>query len=160
MWEIYVWPWAFCGKIQYNSNTIHSTVSTATNYVEVKFDENLTQKFKTTSRFCDWDICKFCLMLRKGIYPYKYMNSWQKFNEASRSTKKWVCSKKNWMFLVRYHRRSLQTRRKSMERFWKKNLGQYYNLHVESDTLLPVDIFGSFRNNSLEIYEVDPAYFI
>ena len=64
------------------------------------------------------------------------------------------------MFLVRYHRRSLQTRRKSLERFWKKNLGQYYNLHVESDTLLPVDIFGSFRNNSLEIYEVDPAYFI
>lgn len=47
-----------------------------------------------------------------------------------------------------------------MERFWKINLGQYYNLHVESDTLLPVDIFGSFRNNSLEIYEVDPAYFI
>ena len=88
-------------------------------------------------------------MLRKGIYPYKYMNSWQKFNEASRSTES-VSSEVS------------QALTSNTQKEYGKILEKKFrsNLHVESDTLLPVDIFGSFRNNSLEIYEVDPAYFI
>ena len=39
----------------------------------------------------------------------------------------------------------------------KKNLREYHNLHVQSDTLLLVDVFESFRNMCLEIYDLDPA---
>ena len=41
-----------------------------------------------------------------------------------------------------------------------QNLGVYYYLYVQSDTLLLADIFENFRNISLEIYELDPAKFI
>ena len=34
-------------------------------------------KFANKNEFCDRRINKFCLMLRKGVYPYKYMDSWK-----------------------------------------------------------------------------------
>ena len=33
--------------------------------------------------FGNGDINKLILFLRKGVYPYKYMNSWERFNETS-----------------------------------------------------------------------------
>ena len=43
--------------------------------------------------------------------------------------------------------------------FGKRNLGGYYDLYVQSVTLLLADVFGNFRNMCLEIYELDPAHF-
>ena len=43
------------------------------------------------------------------------------------------------------------------EAFGSKYLGKYYNLYVQSDVLLLVDIFKSVRNKCLEIYKVNPA---
>ena len=44
-------------------------------------------------QFCNDDTNKFVLLLKKGVYPYKYMDSWQRFNEASLSNKKAFHSK-------------------------------------------------------------------
>ena len=41
-----------------------------------------------------------------------------------------------------------------------KNLGEYYNLYAQTDTLSLADLFESFRNECLEIYELDPTYFV
>ena len=41
-----------------------------------------------------------------------------------------------------------------------KNLGEYHDLFVQSDTLLLADIFENFRNMCLNIYELDPVYFV
>ena len=41
-----------------------------------------------------------------------------------------------------------------------KNRGEYYDLYVQSDTSLPVDVFEYFRNMCLEIYELDPVCFV
>ena len=41
-----------------------------------------------------------------------------------------------------------------------KNLGEYHDLYVQSDTLLLADIFENFRNMCLNIYELDPVYFV
>ena len=40
-----------------------------------------------------------------------------------------------------------------------KNLGEYHDLYVQSDTLLLADEFINFRNMFLRIYEIDPAGF-
>ena len=43
--------------------------------------------------------------------------------------------------------------------FNNKNLGDYHNLYVQSDTLLLADIFENFRDNCIKIYELDPVHF-
>ena len=46
------------------------------------------------------------------------------------------------------------------KRFKLKNLGEYHDLYVQSDTLLLADVFENFRNTCLEVYELDPAHFL
>ena len=41
-----------------------------------------------------------------------------------------------------------------------KNLGEYHDLYVQSDTLLVADVFENFRNMSMKVYELDPAHFL
>ena len=47
------------------------------------FTEYLIKRFANTYEFCDGDINKFFLMLRKGVYLYEYMDSWKRFDETS-----------------------------------------------------------------------------
>ena len=42
----------------------------------------LKKRFKNTFKFCNNDINKFILLLRKGVYLNEYMNEWEKFNET------------------------------------------------------------------------------
>ena len=44
--------------------------------------------------------------------------------------------------------------------FNNKNLGDYHDLYVQSDTLLLADIFEAFRSVCIEIYELDSAHFL
>ena len=41
-----------------------------------------------------------------------------------------------------------------------KNLGEYHDLHVQSNTLLLVHVFENFRNMCPKIYKLDPAKFL
>ena len=47
-----------------------------------------------TYQFCNGDINKFVLLLRKGIYLYESMDSWERFDEKLLD-KKYVYSKLN-----------------------------------------------------------------
>ena len=49
---------------------------------------------------------------------------------------------------------------KLFEEFKSKNLGECLDPYVQSDTLLLADVFGSFRNKCIEIYELDPDHFL
>ena len=42
----------------------------------------LIKRFYNTYQLSDNDINKFKLLLRKGVYPYEYMDSWSKFNDT------------------------------------------------------------------------------
>ena len=37
--------------------------------------------FPALYKFCNGDLNKFFLLLRKGIYPYEYIDSWERFDE-------------------------------------------------------------------------------
>ena len=50
--------------------------------------KDLIKKFPITYNFCKGDINKFVMLLRKGVYPYEYMDSWEKFDETSLPPKK------------------------------------------------------------------------
>ena len=43
-----------------------------------KIDEELKKRFNNIFNFANDDINKFILMLRKGVYPYDYMDDWKK----------------------------------------------------------------------------------
>ena len=51
--------------------------------------KDLIKKCSNTHNFCKADINKFRLLLRKGVYPYDYMDSWKTFKEESLPDKEW-----------------------------------------------------------------------
>ena len=44
--------------------------------------------------------------------------------------------------------------------FFSHQLGDYHELHDQSNRLLLADVFENFRNKWIEIYEFDPAHFL
>ena len=48
----------------------------------------LIKKFPNSYKFCNNDIKKFILLLKNGVYPYEYMDSWERFDETSLHDKK------------------------------------------------------------------------
>ena len=55
---------------------------------EKEFEKGVTKRFQNTYWFCDRDMNIFCLLLRKSVYPYKYLDNWKRFNETSLIEKK------------------------------------------------------------------------
>ena len=48
------------------------------------FHKELIKRFANTYEFCNGDINKFILLLRKGVYPYKYMDSWGRLGQIKK----------------------------------------------------------------------------
>ena len=46
------------------------------------------------------------------------------------------------------------------DEFKFKNLDEYHNVYIQSDTLLLPDAFENFKNKCIEIYEFDSARFL
>ena len=57
-------------------------------YYQQKFDEKLKERVFNTCKFSKYANNKLTLLLRKSVYPYEYMDDWEKFNEASLPEKK------------------------------------------------------------------------
>ena len=52
-----------------------------------KFNKELIKRFASTYEFCNNDLNKFVLLLRKGVYPYEYMDTCERFSEISLPSK-------------------------------------------------------------------------
>ena len=126
-------------------------------YYKKKFSKELIKKLKNTYSFCNNDLNKFILLLRKGIYRYEYMDSWEKFNETSLPIKEDFYSHLNMEDIEDIDYRHGNNVFKS---FKLENLGDYHDLYVKSDTLLLADVFENFRDMCIKEYELDPAHFV
>ena len=117
----------------------------------------LSAKFPNTYRFCNKDLNKFSLLLRKGVYPYEYMNSWETFNETELPDKESFYSELNKDGITDEDYVHAQ---KVWDVFEIKNLGEYHDLYAQSDTILLAEVYGNLRDKCTEIYQLDPAHFL
>ena len=126
-------------------------------YYRKKFKKELIKKFASTNEFCNKDLHKFILLLRKGVHPYEYMDNWERFNETLLPSKESFYSNLNMENIDDIDYRHGNN---VFKIFKLKNLGEYHDLYVQSDTLLLADVFENFRNTCFKVYELDPAHFL
>ena len=126
-------------------------------YYKKKFNKELIERFASTYEFCHKDLNKFILLLRKGVYPYEYMDNWERFEETTLPNKESFYSNLNMENIDDIDYRHGNN---VFKRFELKNLGEYHDLYVQSDTLLLADVFENFTNTCLKVYELDPAHFL
>ena len=120
-----------------------------------KFNKDLIKKFKNTYSFCNNDLNKFVLLLRKWVYSYEYADTWERFSEISLPSKEDFYSNLNMEDIIDYRHAN-----NVFKVFKLENLGDYHDLYVQSDTLLLADVFNNFRDMCLKAYELDPAHFL
>ena len=113
-----------------------------------------SSSFKYTSkRFGEGE--KLDLMTRKGVYPYDYMDSFNKFNEQ-------LPTKEDFFSILNNEHISDEDYNHALE-VWKtfslKNMGEYHDLYLTSDILLLADVFENFRKTCLEYYNLDPCHY-
>ena len=118
--------------------------------------KELINKFSSIYDFCKGHINKFILLLRIGVYPYEYMDSWNRFSEISLPDKKDFYSCLSMANITDIDYRHVT---RLFKEFEMNNLGDYHDLYAQSYTLLLADIFENFRNMFLKTFELDPAYF-
>ena len=114
-------------------------------------------KLSKTYGISNYDNEKFILLLRKGVYPYEYMDDWKRFNETELPLKEAFISNLN---MTNISDKDYEHVKKVWNTFNIENLGEYCDLYVESDTFLLADVFETFSNTCINIYGLDPTYFV
>lgn len=99
---------------------------------------------------------KVDLLLRKGVYPYDFMDSVSKFKGKSLPPREAFYS-------VLTETEVSQEDYDHACRVWKKfnikDLGEYTDLYVKTDVLLLADVLTAFRNNCFRTYGLDVAWY-
>ena len=101
-------------------------------------NNELIKRFANIYLFCNEDINKYMLLLRKVVYPYEHMDSWERFDGTSLPDKEAFYSN-----ITDVDHRHAKRVFKSLN---NKNIGNYHGLFVQIDTLLLADVFENFRN--------------
>ena len=96
------------------------------------------------------------MLLRKGVHPYEYMDHWEKFNETKLPEKEDFHSNLNIEDIADAECMHVERVSKYFE---IKNVGEYHDLHLKSDTLLLADIFQNVKEMQCKIYHLDPVKF-
>ena len=121
---------------------------------------NLVKGGTSTGRklfsFNDYNESQYNLLTRKGIYPYEYMSSWDRFKETQLPPIEAFHSTLSMSNISEANYQHAQ-------RVWKelgiRNLGGYHDLYLRADIILLVNVFEAFRDTCLEHYKLYPAHF-
>ena len=96
------------------------------------------------------------LLVKKGVYPYEYMDSLERFNEGKLPSKDKFYSKLN---VSEITDKDYEHACKVWREFGIKNMGEYHDLYLRTDVILLPNVFESFRDVCMNNYGLDPAYF-
>ena len=142
-------------KIKYNDKLVCTRCKSCTKRSKQTI-KSLKDKFPSTYQLTKGNIDKFIFLLRKGVYPCEYMNRWERFDEKHLPPIDKFYSNLNLKDTSKDNYRHAQ-------RVWSifniKNLGEYHDLYVQSDTTQLADVFEQFRTVCLRVYKLDPAHF-
>ncbi|KAL9963656.1 hypothetical protein ACROYT_G027183 [Oculina patagonica] len=98
---------------------------------------------------------KLDLMARKELYPYDFMDSFEKFNEGLPT--------KEDFYSILNNEHITDNDYKHVKKVWKtfklKSMGDYHDLYLQSDILLLADVFENFRKTCLQYYKLDPCHY-
>ena len=97
------------------------------------------------------------LLIRKGIYPYEYMDSWDKFKETSLPGIESFYSNFN---MPGVSDEDYEHACRVWRVFGIKNMDEYHDLYLRTDVILLANEFESFRRVCLENYGLDPSHFL
>ena len=97
------------------------------------------------------------LLTRKGVYPYEYVNSLEKFKETKLPPIENFHSQLNDENISQEDYDHAQNVFKT---FNCKTLRDYHNLYVKADVLLLADVFENFRKTCMKHYQLDPAHYL
>jgi len=97
---------------------------------------------------------KHRLLLKKGIYPYEYMDSFERFDETAMPEKETFYSSLNGKGISDEEYAHAQ---EVWAKFECRDLGDYHDLYVVTDVLLLADVFENFRKVCQDRYGLDPA---
>ena len=150
-----------CMKLNINNKNKTSQHKTSLPCNECKNCKNIDEdcinpkydKLKYTSKM--FKDKKLDLMARKGVYPYDYMDSFEKFNSP--------LPKKEEFFSILNNKHISNEDYEHDKNVWNtfslKNMGEYHDLYLKSDILLLADVFENFRKTCLQYYKLDPCHY-
>ena len=99
---------------------------------------------------------KLHLMSKMGVYPYDYMDGFEKFDQTELPAKEHSYGILNDQHIT-------NDEYDHAKRVWKafkiKTMGEYHDLYLGSDVLLLVDVFESFRKTCLQYYKLEPYHY-
>ena len=116
---------------------------------------NQPEAFEITAKY-EPDHQKRQLLMRKGVYPYEYMASWECFEESQLPPKEDFYSKLSDEHISDSDYTHAQQVWKTFE---CRTLGDYTDLYCRTDVLLLADVFESFRRMCQKQYRLDPAHY-
>ena len=96
------------------------------------------------------------LLLRKGVYPYEYMDSWERFADTRLPPKASFYSKLTGEHISDKDYAHAQN---VWEVFGCQSMGDYCDLYCRTDVLLLADVFETFRKTCMGQYSLDPAHY-
>ena len=111
--------------------------------------------FNNLKRYYTGD--KFNLVKRKGVNPYEYMDSLQRFNETKLSPKESFYSRLTEEDISGEDYTHAQ---KVWREFKMEHLQDYHDLYNKTGVLLLADVFENFRDICMENYKLDPAHYL
>lgn len=96
------------------------------------------------------------MLERKGVFPYDYVDSYERLAETSLPSKEHFYNQLN---DEEISDEDYQFACSVWEKFELKTLGEYSELYLKTDVLLLADVFENFRNICYSIYNLDVMRF-
>ena len=98
----------------------------------------------------------FELLTSKGVYPYEYMDSWEKMEQASLPNKEDYFSKLSGSI----SEKDYEFAQELWTKFNLRNLAELHDLYMGTDVNLLADVYETFQEFNLKHYKLDPAHFL